>query len=266
MAQEGFAYERNAYSALKIFKISTGLTAGAAHDVPDLTIQRAGKEAGVELKNSPTAAGSLVMKYHKGKWSYGDYSIDEEKRFIHDLAESKKLLKEMNTSGVAGKAWRAAGAPHLQNEAAGKKITVPATLSREEAYKKDIARFGGANEIYLEIPASAICDYYIAKKCSYINVGTHGFYTLNGKDALGLNKILTKNKQPTIPDFASSASATIRVRCQYKGKGDYQFVTTMQFSGVKSSPYNIAPLKRGSKSEIETKILKNSPLVEAFMR
>lgn len=265
MAQEGFVYERNAYSALKRFKISTGQTAGASSTVPDLTVQRAGVSAGVELKNSPTAAGSLVMKYYKSKWSYGEYSTDDEKKFIHDLAESKNLLREMNNSGKAGKNWRDAGAPHLQNDSSGKKLTVPSTLSRDQAYTKDIAKFGGENEIYLDIPASAICDYYIAKKCSYINVGSHGFYTLNGKDKLGLNKILAKNKQPIIPDFANMASATIRVRCQYKGKGDYQFVTTMQFNNVKASPYNLAPLSRGSKSEIDTKALKNSPLIEAFI-
>ena len=40
MAQEGFAYETNAYNALFTLDISTGGTAGASHDKPDLTIKK----------------------------------------------------------------------------------------------------------------------------------------------------------------------------------------------------------------------------------
>jgi hypothetical protein len=47
MAQQGFAYENNAYAALQKYNISTGGTAGASHDKPDLTIQRGKKETGV---------------------------------------------------------------------------------------------------------------------------------------------------------------------------------------------------------------------------
>ena len=87
MAQEGFLYEENAYKALNKYKISTGGTAGASHDKPDLTIQAKGKKpTGCELKNSPTAAGSLVMKYYDGKWQFGDIGTDPEKEFLVDLA------------------------------------------------------------------------------------------------------------------------------------------------------------------------------------
>ena len=94
MAQEGFQYEENAYRALQKYGISTGGVAGASHDKPDLTIKKGNKTAGVELKNAPTSAGSLVMKYYKGKWSYGDYKGEIEKEFIHDMAESRSLLKK----------------------------------------------------------------------------------------------------------------------------------------------------------------------------
>ena len=115
---------------------------------------------------------------------------------------------------------------------------------------KDIKNFGASNEVHIDVPAKMICDYYITKKCSYINVGSHGFFTLNGQDKLKLNEQLKKNNLQEIPDFGKSASAKIRVRCQYKGGGDYQFVMTLQFSSVKKSPYNIAPLQAGSSSKI----------------
>ena len=277
MAQEGFLYEENAYKALKKFNISTGVVAGASHTLPDLTIHKPSKivakklsgyqTAGVELKNQPTAAGSLVMKYYKGAWDYGKYNDAEEKIFIHDLAESQALLKNMNTSGTAGKNWRGK-VPVLQNDSGGAKIYT-GNMSKKKAYEKDIANFGADSEIHLEIPAKAICDYYTKKGCSYINVGTHGFFTLNGRDKLKLNDALKKQKLALIPDFANSASAIIRVRCQFKGsisKGsyDYQFVTTLQFSGVSKSPYNIAPLVKGSKSTIDVKALSASSLISVL--
>lgn len=260
MAQQGFVYETNAYNALQKYSISTGGTAGASHDKPDLTIQKGKKETGVELKLSPTAAGSLVMKYTNGQWGFGDIGTDPEKKFLVALAKKFNLLKEMNTSGQYGANWRKSK-PAQQNDAQGKKILVGAK-TKEEAYRKDIKAFGAGNEVHIPVPAKAICDYYIAKKCSYINVGTTGFYTLNGVDELKLNAALAKNKQPPIPNFATAAQAKIRIRCQQKGGGDYQFVMTLQFGTVKKSPYNIAPMS--STGIIDKTKLAKDPLIKAF--
>lgn len=261
MAQQGFVYEKNAYDALQKYHISTGGVAGASHDKPDLTIQKGGATSGVELKLSPTAAGSLVMKYVNGKWAFGDTGGDIEKEFLKALGTKFKLLQEMNTSGQYGAKWRKSK-PALQNDAAGKKV-LPKGMTKEAAYKKDLAAFGAQNEVHIPIPAKAICDYYIKKKCSYINVGTTGFYTLNGKDELGLNSVLTKNSKPAIPDFGKSTTAKIRVRCQYKGGGDYQFVMTLQFGAVQKSPYNIAPMQ-GTAGVIDKAKLAKDPLLTAF--
>lgn len=263
MAQKGFEYEENAYNALQKYGISTGGTAGASSDKPDLTLKNsANKTAGCELKISPTAAGSLVMKYIKGLWQYGDYEGEPEKEFLYSIGEEYNLLKEMNVSGTHGKNWRGK-TPSLQNDEKGKKILI-GSADKTKSYQMDLAQYGGENEIHIDIPASAICDYYITKKCSYINVGTHGLFTLNGKDTLSLNKRLKTIKKETIPDFGKSAKCVIRVRCQYKGGGDYQFVMTLQFSRVTKSPYNIAPLKKGSSSTIDVSALSKDPIVLAF--
>jgi hypothetical protein len=118
MAQEGFLYEEHAYKALKKYNISTGGTAGASHDKPDLTIQakvgRSMVTTGCELKNSPTAAGSLVLKYVDGKWAFGDTGDDSpEKDFLKNLGMKAGLLKKM-TSTYAGLE------PMLQNTKDGK--------------------------------------------------------------------------------------------------------------------------------------------------
>lgn len=264
MAQEGFLYEERAYKALQKYKISTGGTAGASHDKPDLTIQSSGKKpTGCELKNSPTAAGSLVLKYYNGKWEFGETDGEPEKEFLKALGKKAKLLETITSQ------WKGES-PMLQNDAKGKKQLKVGSWSniqdKERAYNHDLALFGGNNEVHIDVGAKAVCDYYLTKKCSYINVGTHGFFTLNGTDHLSLNDKLKKLKHPIIPDFGRSASCKIRVRVQLKSssKKDYQFVMTLQFGGVKKSPYNIAPLKAGSKSDIDTATLAKDPLLSAF--
>lgn len=247
MSQQGFLYEQNAYKALEKFKISTGGVAGASSDKPDLTLKRQSlnKTSGCELKISTTAAGSLVMKYTNGVWYYGETKGDPEKQFLMDLANRHNLLDEMNSSGRYGAKWRNK-IPHLQNNQNGKKILVGA-INKSDAYKKDIELFGSGSEIHIPVKAKEICDYYNIKKCHYINVGTHGFYLLNKKDPLKLNQ----NIIPKIPDFADCSNAKMRVRCQYKGGGDYQFVLTLEFSKMQKSPYNIAPVMNSGNVSID---------------
>ena len=137
---------------------------------------------------------------------------------------------------------------------------------RQLAYKKDLENFGGQNELHIDVGSKAVCDYYITKKCSYINIGTHGLFTLNGNDALGLNKKLKELGLPPIPDFAKSSDTIIRMRCHLKSKSNaqYQWSLTLQFSNVKKSPYNLAPLKKGTKSDIDVQALKNDSILLAF--
>jgi hypothetical protein len=275
--QKGFIYERNAYTSLKKYGISTGAPpAGAAHDRPDLEVQRGKKKTGCELKLAPTAAGSLVMKYMDGKWSFGETDGDPEKELLKFVGEKYKILQDyMNNKTTK---W-GRNTPMLQNDPSNPKTKVVgkqkfssyAVAEKKAFYDTDIKKYGGPNEVKVVVPASFICDYYISKKCSYLNVGTHGFYILNRNDDLGLNKSLASMKKPLIPDFATSVTAEIRVRCQLKSmsKADYQFVMTLQFKGAKTSPYNIAPTMSKDNVGINTKVLvgkDNMPLIEAFMK
>lgn len=266
MAQQGFLYEQNAAKELKALGFSTGAVAGASHDKPDLElISLSHKQpVGCELKISPTAAGSLVMKYSNGKWSYGDTKNDEEKTVLVKLGDKVNLLREMNTGGQYGRNW-AGKVPYTQNDAiTGRKIRIGAKTPKE-AYDLDIAQFGAQNEIKIPIDARFICDYYVTKKCKYINVGTHGFYTLDSSDPLNINKHLSQK----LPYFGTSAAAQLRVRCQYKGSGDYQFVLTMEFKKTDKSPYNIAPIKSQTDVNIDFKhpqFPNNSDLFEALRK
>lgn len=260
-AQEGFKYEENAYKSLRkpiIHKdISYGGVAGASHDKPDLTIKVGKITSGVELKNQPTAAGSLVLQFSDGKWNFGPTDGNIEKEFLKALGTKMNVLKILN------KHWKN---PILQYDKSGNKIYVGAKKS--EAYRKDLAAFGKfpLNVRYIQVPTKAISDYYKAKKTYYLNVGTHGLF-LFGSDPLGLNTKLTKLNMEKIPDFAAPNSATTKIRMRVQDKsGSYQISFTLQFgmTTAQKSPYNIAPLKPGSKSDINVAELRANPIMRVL--
>jgi hypothetical protein len=254
MAQEGFIYEQNAWKALKPFGITGRPPAGASSDRPDLELKVGSIITGVELKNQPTTAGSLVMQYYDGEWHFGPTGNDDEKEFMKSVGMKVKILDTMNQK------WKK---PVLQYKGA-QKIYVGADNPRQ-AYDLDLAKFGGqgSGDIYVTVPNKTISGYYNTKKTYYLNVGTHGLFLFGTKDPLDLNKRLHKAKQKPVPDFSTPSSATtqIRVRCQYKGGGSYQFSFTLQFAKVIKSPYNIAPIKMGSSSLIDTTRLKKDAVL-----
>lgn len=251
--QQGFLYEQNAFKALKKYKLSHGTPAGAASDKPDLTIKVGKAISGVELKNQPTAAGSLVMQYYDGGWHFGPTDNNIEKEFLKSIGEKINIIKTMNEK------WKN---PVLRYKN-GQKYYVGAK-DQKEGYKLDIAKFGGegTGDIYVDVPNKVIADYYNSKKCFYLNVGTHGFYLLNKKDPLGILSKLKKSKLNPVPDFSDkdSAKTKVRVRCQYKSPG-YQFSFTLQFGSVMKSPYNMAPLRPGSSSTIDTTKLQKDAMI-----
>lgn len=250
-AQEGFIYEKNATDFLKQFGLSDGITAGASHDRPDLMLTVRKQSAGCELKISPTAGGSLVIKAYANSsphWRFGDIDHDEsEKQFLKDLAIKSGVLAEINRK------WDTPIYNISDRTAAWEKEMIKIPLRTR--YSTDLKT---CPDIKLLLNSSAMSDYYNLKKTYYINVGTHGFYLLGNKDPLELNVRMKSAGKKPIPKFEDVAKITARVRCQSKGvtkseaqeksKGvigaqGYQFTFTMEFSLPKnSSPYNIAPL------------------------
>lgn len=250
-AQQGFVYEENATKYLKQFGLSDGITAGASHTRPDLMLTVRGKSAGCELKISPTAGGSLVIKAYANStphWRFGDIDHDEtEKQFLADLAKTSGTLDQINRK------WETPIYNVSDRSAEWERQMLKIPL--RERYNFDLKT---CPDIKLELPSDSMSKYYNVKNTFYINVGTHGFYLLGNKDPLGLNERLKKAGQPLIPRFEDVCRITARVRCQSKGvtKVDaeeksknrigaqgYQFTFTIEFSVPKnSSPYNIAPI------------------------
>ena len=241
---KGQIYEAKTHAMLKKLGMAFGGAAGASHTLPDITLLQAGKhKSGCELKNQPTAAGSLVMQYIKGKWQFGPVDQDEEKMLLRDIGIKEDVLSYMNGRSHP---WGKNNPPVLQYDQNGDKIVNGkpfgsyTLVQKLKFYAQDRKKYPGKNEVKIPVDAKTICNYYLSKGCSYMNVESHGFYTLNGQDDLDLNKFLQKNKYPLIPDFAKSTTASIRVRLQPKGSGGYQFTFTLVIGKTTKSPYNLS--------------------------
>lgn len=229
VAQQGFQYEENAARALEPYGVvPKGFKpAGSGSDVPDLMIKNVGpgqKPEGCELKITAASAGSLVMKWDaKTGWSIGNPNeSNDEKLFVMELAKEVGIIDELN------KMWKNEPYKFTSNPRVLKEID---GLDKRAKYSAELSRF---KEIKGVIPATKIEEYYNKKKTYYVNVGTHGFYLLGGKNPLNLDRV---------PRFGAAAKAGYRARVQAKGGGNYQFTFEMSFSipSGKKSPYNIAP-------------------------
>ena len=256
-SQQGFEYEKNAIAFLTPLGLCDGKNAGASHTLPDLTLIVDGKTAGCELKITPTAGGSLVIKaYAKSTphWRFGNVDHDEsEKKFLVDLANSANIMSKINDI------WSQPVflVEDRDKEWENKMKLVPL----RERYSLDLKT---CPDIKIPLAKDAMSKYYNTKDTYYLNVGTHGFNLMGNNDPLNLNDKLRKSKLPLIPKFEDVATIIARVRCQSKGvtKADaqekskgtigaqgYQFTFTMEFSVPKgSSPYNIAPINGSSVS------------------
>lgn len=267
-AQKGYLYEANASKSGKPLGLTDGKYDGSKNQGPDVVLyKKVGKRlvsAGCELKIMPTAAGSLVMQYKKGKWNYGPTNDDEDKEFLKELGDKNDVLGRMNNGE-----WKGV-VPNLQYDNSGNKFYVGkhTPLSAYKADQKLFGKsFGGVGDIYIPIDASQIANYYITKGDFYMSVGTHGFYIL--KDKFNLNGSL-KTK---IPKFADSITAKIRIRYQDKtssesklqGQANYQFALTMQFSNVTESPYHLFPIISKDNVSINNKKI-SKELVNAFRK
>lgn len=239
-SQQGFAYESNLYNALASINSTSGNIAGNRHDIPDITLKYGPNVSGVELKLRPTTSGSLVLHYDN-TWKFDSKMQGEEKIFLRDLAIKHKVLEKLD------KAWKNP-CIHYNN---GKKTYVapkdkdPSGLSIKDSYYKwDIERFGGSNEIKIDIDSKEICQYYLLKGCGYFNIQTHGFYLLSSNDELSLNKEIQLQGHPKIPLLDSKA--IIRCRVQWKSNNSYQYSMTLHLRAPKKSPYNIGPGTNGT--------------------
>ena len=254
MAQEGFLYEQNTARALKKKNwVKPNYTpAGASSNRPDLDLFVGGKEYGCELKKDLASAGSLVIKYNNSTntFSFGDVGSEKEKIFMKELGELNRVLLIIKQKWRK-KLWIAED----RNETWLKRWSDAGRPTLRQRYEQDLEN---CPDIYFSLPSNTIEKYYNLKDTYYLNVGTHGFYLLGPTDPAKLNVAA----KPKIPRWKDKHTAVLRIRIQSKGvtKAEetekrtgkptgaqgYQITMEIQFKGVQKSPYNIAPVNKGS--------------------
>ena len=237
--QQGYIYEKNVKDFLQpMGLVPKNYTASMANKgkSPDITLFYDNKLVGCELKMSTASAGSLVMKFNpKDGWSFNplDDATDKEKIVLSEIADQVGLWKTVNAK------WNHTPFKIDKKYQDVKWKAIVGRLSKQDQYRRDKEAFP---ELKGDIPTSKIEQYYNMKNTFYINVGTHGFYLLGNKNPLNLTGV---------PRFSDSASACYRARVQPKGGGSYQFTFEMNFGIKKKSPFNIAPLRKGSSAIVE---------------
>ena len=84
-SQQGYEYEKNAAAYLKKYGFSDGEPAGASHTRPDIMLSVRGQNKGCELKISPTAGGSLVLKYYSKKTHpfQAQFQTNDKQIYLH---------------------------------------------------------------------------------------------------------------------------------------------------------------------------------------
>lgn len=272
--QQGFQYELNTAAFLQTIVTSASPNgvvlagfrpAGAGSDRPDIVINFNGAADGLEMKISPASFGSLVIHYNLtgtllnlgSRWQWGDVEGREEATFLRDVGNGARVLQTLTSN------W--ANPPNLISDKQEwyEDSQLPALRER---YNQDLAN---CPDQRFPVASSAISTYYNAKNTHYINLGSHGFYTLGSSDPLGLNQairnrndtISAPNQLPEVPNWDDCHTAQIRCRCQSKGVTraeereritgsqlggwGYQFTAEFTVSQVVGSPYNVAPISTG---------------------
>ena len=275
-AQRGFVYETNTSNYLKTVVTENSphgvvlqnfSPASAASDRPDIMINFNNLSDGLELKINNASFGSLVVKWDLLKgvtgnhWKWGEVGDHEEKIFLKNIGDSVNVLDNLE------KLW---AVPNLidDKEVWYESKSLPALRNR---YEQDLV---SCPDKYFSVSSQTISKYYNTKNTHYINLGSHGFYTLGPNDPLGLNVMLRGRKQNPIPNWNNSHDASIRCRCQPKGISTaeaqeertgyqlgawgYQFTAEFSVRNISRSPYNIAPISSGV--NIDT-LNSNAPLV-----
>ena len=202
---KGLLYEDTLNKALKKAGVQKQSFQGAGSDsnAPDAMITFRGKDYKVEVKldlNVDFGQGSLDYDVKKKKWLLGGANTPA-------AMQMREFLDMVGVTRIVNRAWGPLGPP--------RKFTVPLNQYRKEDVKADYDRF---KDQFIDIPSSAVADYYNHKDTYYIQIGKSGFYYM-GKDIAKLG----------VPEF--NLKLKLRIRIKRGGSlpiYNYRFTTAMQ--------------------------------------
>lgn len=209
---KGFLYENKINKLLKQYKIqSQGFRgAGADPNAPDAEILVDGVKYKVEIKldlKVDFGQGSLDYDLKKNKWVLGGAKTESAEQM-------RDFLNSIDVPKLVNKEWGKAGPP--------RKFTVPLDKFKKTDVDYDYANF---KDKFIDVPSSAVADYYASKQTYYIQIGKYGLFYM-GKDPAKLG----------VPEFKPK----LRLRIRLKRGGslpiyNYRFSTALQAVSLNKS-------------------------------
>jgi hypothetical protein len=207
MASEnkGFLYEQVINKNLKAAGVQKKSFAGAGADsnAPDAEITFKGKDYKVEVKldlNVDFGQGSLDYDLDNKKWILGGAKTAS-------ADQMREFLTKIGVPDLVNKEWGAKGAP--------RRYTIPTKQFKKEDVEYDYKNF---KDFFVDIPRTAVANYYNSKKTYYIQIGGYGLYHM-GKDVAKLG--------------TEEFKLSLRLRVRLKRGGsmpiyNYRFTTAIQ--------------------------------------
>jgi hypothetical protein len=215
---KGFLYESKVNKNLKKYKLQkkTFQGAGADPNAPDAELTYQSKDYKVEVKldlNVDFGQGSLDYDLKKNKWILGGATTKSAEQM-------REFLNSIDVPKLVNKKWGPKGPP--------RKFTVPPKMFKQSDVKYD---YGNFKDTFVDIPGSAVADYYASKKTYYIQIGGYGLYYMT-KDVAKLG----------VPKF----DLKLRLRIRLKRGGsipiyNYRFTTAIQAikNSLKKSEFDL---------------------------
>lgn len=202
---KGFAYELKINAALKKAGAQRAgfHPAGADSNAPDAELRIAGKDYKVEVKLDTKVdfgQGSLDYDLKKKKWILGGARTTS-------ADQMREFLEAVGVPALVNKKWGPKGPP--------RKFTVPTSEYTKADVDFDYKNF---KDEFVDIPGTAVANYYNSKSTYYIQIGGSGFYYM-GSDPAKIK----------CPEF--NLKLKLRIRIKRGGSYpiyNYRFTTAIQ--------------------------------------
>jgi len=215
---KGFLYEEALNDSLKKYGLQSPSFQPAASNpnAPDAELLYNKKKHKVEVKLDTKVdfgQGSLDYNVKTKKWGLGGANTLA-------AAQMREFLTSIGVVDIVNKKWGSKGPP--------RKYTVPSSKYTSKDVEHDYAKF---KDEFVDIPGSAVADYYNSKDTYYIQIGGYGLYYM-GRDVAKLG----------VPSF--NLKLKLRIRIKRGGSTpiyNYRFTTAIQaVSGtLTKSPFNL---------------------------
>jgi hypothetical protein len=213
---KGFLYESTINKNLKKYNLqkSSFVPAASNPNAPDAMLTYQGKDYKVEVKLD------LAVDFGQGSL---DYDVEKEKWLLGGAKtpaanQMREFLTAIGVLDIVNKEWGPKGPP--------RKFTVPSNQYKKEDVDHDYKNF---KDVFVDIPKTAVANYYNTKKTYYIQIGKYGLYHM-GKDVANLD--------------TDEFKLQLRLRIRIKRGGslpiyNYRFTTAIQ--AVKGSLKKTGP-------------------------